>query len=429
MIFKTFDNNDGIASKIGILNRSFSEITKAYEKAKEVTSKDNGQSFLKNFVDNLKIDVNEVSDLYKKLIVTQKDIEPFLKSIDVYDGFDDNQAKIVLNDLKTQKDLVDDNKSSWDKYYETLKNKPGMEWQEKFVQTMDLTKASTDDVKEAQTAARQAAVNYNNDLGKLTIGAKATSIALKGLALAGNILVSLVISKVISTVYEMAQASDTVGKAAKEAADELITQRQNGVQFRIGKYNILAFHSTRISLHKIVELWNQIISKVGFSDISPTVIISHIRRRGEIGGSAKKVGKRIKELERLYGIQNGATSFQGNQYEVVTNKSEAPKKSQSDLAAQMGISVDTLQNYKMLAEMIPELEELVSTGIVTTHIKRGVPKRYPLQNLDIYMPKPYNQIRSNQGYVVCLMVALTETYVFPMWNKLVTRLSPICGRE
>lgn len=50
---------------------------------------------------------------------------------------------------------------------------------------------------------------------------------------------------------------------------------------------------------------------------------------------------------------------------MVTNKSEAPKKSQSDLAAQLGISVDTLQNYKMLAEMIPELDELVSTGIVT----------------------------------------------------------------
>lgn len=33
----------------------------------------------------------------------------------------------------------------------------------------------------------------------------------------------------------------------------------------------------------------------------------------------------------------------------------------------MGISVDTLQNYKMLADMIPELDELVTTGIVTTH--------------------------------------------------------------
>lgn len=29
---------------------------------------------------------------------------------------------------------------------------------------------------------------------------------------------------------------------------------------------------------------------------------TNIRQRGEIGGSAKKVGKRIKELERLYGI-------------------------------------------------------------------------------------------------------------------------------
>ena len=30
----------------------------------------------------------------------------------------------------------------------------------------------------------------------------------------------------------------------------------------------------------------------------------------------------------------------------------------------IGISVDTLNNYKKLTEMIPELEELVDTGIV-----------------------------------------------------------------
>lgn len=113
---------------------------------------------------------------------------------------------------------------------------------------------------------------------------------------------------------------------------------------------------------------SQIISKIGNPDISPTVIISHIRRRGEIGGSAKKVGKRIKELERLYGIREGSAGGNGsNQYkkkELEPNNS-VEAKSQSDLAAQLGISVDTLQNYKMLAEMIPELDELVSTGIVT----------------------------------------------------------------
>lgn len=89
---------------------------------------------------------------------------------------------------------------------------------------------------------------------------------------------------------------------------------------------------------------------------------SNIRRRGEIGGSAKKVGKRIKELERIYGIHNGGN--RGNQY-VEAEPSYSVLAKQADIASQMGISVDTLQNYKLLADMIPELDELVDTGIVT----------------------------------------------------------------
>ena len=68
----------------------------------------------------------------------------------------------------------------------------------------------------------------------------------------------------------------------------------------------------------------------------------------------------------MYEIKNGSAYFQGNQYEVVvTNKSKAPLLTQEQLATQLGISVDTLQNYKMLADMIPELEDLLDTGIVT----------------------------------------------------------------
>ena len=36
----------------------------------------------------------------------------------------------------------------------------------------------------------------------------------------------------------------------------------------------------------------------------------------------------------------------------------------------MGISVDTLQNYKLLSEMIPELSDLVDTGIFLVFILR-----------------------------------------------------------
>lgn len=86
------------------------------------------------------------------------------------------------------------------------------------------------------------------------------------------------------------------------------------------------------------------------------LIETNIRQRGDVGGSAKKVGKRIKELERIYGVREGRP-------EKLPNNSVV--KSQEDIAAQMGISVDTLQNYKMMAEMIPELEDLMDTGIVT----------------------------------------------------------------
>lgn len=77
-----------------------------------------------------------------------------------------------------------------------------------------------------------------------------------------------------------------------------------------------------------------------------------------------KLGRCIKELERIYGIQHGATSFQGNQHNEVSPKlSESP--TQENLADMIGISVDTLNNYKKLTELIPELEDLVDTGIVT----------------------------------------------------------------
>ena len=52
----------------------------------------------------------------------------------------------------------------------------------------------------------------------------------------------------------------------------------------------------------------------------------------------------------------------GNNQHSLPNNSVS---SQSDLAKQIGISTDTLQNYKKLTEMIPELEELVDTGIAT----------------------------------------------------------------
>lgn len=58
-------------------------------------------------------------------------------------------------------------------------------------------------------------------------------------------------------------------------------------------------------------------------------------------------------MERLYGIQNG-----NNQYDRVTQNAK-PSFTQEDLAAKLGMSVDALQRYKILANMIPELDDKV----------------------------------------------------------------------
>lgn len=80
-----------------------------------------------------------------------------------------------------------------------------------------------------------------------------------------------------------------------------------------------------------------------------------------------KLGKCIKELDRLYGIKNGGSGFYGNQHgknEELTNNFTTPQKTEKDIADMMGISRQQLQNYKKLTEMIPELEDWVDTGIL-----------------------------------------------------------------
>lgn len=89
------------------------------------------------------------------------------------------------------------------------------------------------------------------------------------------------------------------------------------------------------------------------------LIETNIRQHGDVGGSAKKIGLRIKELERIYGIREGSTNKQG------TIVGENFSFTQKNLADELGIDVRTMHNYKKLTEMIPELEDLVDTRIVT----------------------------------------------------------------
>lgn len=106
-------------------------------------------------------------------------------------------------------------------------------------------------------------------------------------------------------------------------------------------------------------------------EILQDLLETNIRQRGDVGGSAKKVGLRIKELERIYGIKQGK-----NQHSSLSNNLTS-SKTQEQLATEMGITRETLHNYKMLADMIPELSDLVDTGVVTKTTALAIMKNLP----------------------------------------------------
>lgn len=83
------------------------------------------------------------------------------------------------------------------------------------------------------------------------------------------------------------------------------------------------------------------------------LIESNLRQRGIGNPNPVKLGRCIKELERIYGFREGRPEKLSNNFTVNNQPTN-----ESELAEQLGMTRQTLQNYKKLTEMIPELEEL-----------------------------------------------------------------------
>ena len=114
-------------------------------------------------------------------------------------------------------------------------------------------------------------------------------------------------------------------------------------------------------------------------EITKCLIETNIRQRGIGNTNPVKFGRCLKELERIYGIK------QGKRTDLETFPQDAEKSiSQEDLASQFGMSVDTLNRYKQLADSIPEIQTLLETGIVTPTTARAIIKKLPEFQQNLY---------------------------------------------
>lgn len=215
-----------------MFGKSFSDIAKPFKDAFNLAAEgfdpaSGDQGFFKNLKNNLTsqiTQVNEVSDLYGKLIVTKKNIAPFLKDTSSFKNFGDIEASQTLNQLKHQQNLVDTNRSTWEKYFS---NNKGKEWQKSLIENNKLVASSTEDVKNAQEKGYQQALNFNQSLEKLTIGSKAAAVGMKLLSTAANIGVSMAISAAITAVYKLTQVSKDVANAAQDSANSFNTSKDS----------------------------------------------------------------------------------------------------------------------------------------------------------------------------------------------------------
>ncbi len=215
-IFKTLDSDKNtFSSKFSIFGKSFEDIGNRFKKVANelIVTNDYTISNIANAWKNSSVK----KDLSDKFIVTKSDIQNKLEDLSVYNKDPSN----ILKKLQKVSDESKVDPTAWQKYFDTLSK--GEKWQEKFVQENDVMKVSIGSVDAAQNAAKQSAIAYNNGLEEMTIGAKAANIAMKALAVAGNIaftlLLNVAIKKIDGYVNRVKYAKEEIEKSRSEYDD------------------------------------------------------------------------------------------------------------------------------------------------------------------------------------------------------------------
>ncbi|BAB80810.1 hypothetical protein [Clostridium perfringens str. 13] len=85
------------------------------------------------------------------------------------------------------------------------------------------------------------------------------------------------------------------------------------------------------------------------------LISTNIMQRGVGNVNPMKMAKCIMELERIKGI------YKGN-HQKVKQDNLTSQYSQKDMAEELGITRQQLQDYKKLLNLIPELQQMVENG-------------------------------------------------------------------
>lgn len=115
-------------------------------------------------------------------------------------------------------------------------------------------------------------------------------------------------------------------------------------------------------------------------EILKDLLETNVRQRGNIDGSALKLGRIIAELERIYGVQHG-----NNQ----RTSPMANSRTQDELFEMLGVSKDTYHRAKNLLELIPELQDSLEEGYISASAASRLLARLPeSEQIEVFASMP-----------------------------------------
>ena len=203
LIFKVFDNDiDKWTAKIGVFGKSFNELGTAINNAFNSTI-DNIDNFDENisFWESLKNNLmpKDGESLFKNSlgeIISQENIDSYIKELDL------DSARDELETIFEWDSKISNKQATWQDYFDTLRDGSENYIPDLIKNTDDLSKLTGNDLVKANKAARTSAIAHNQALKQQTLSAKAGQLALKGLALVGNMLAGVVLSLAISELVK-----------------------------------------------------------------------------------------------------------------------------------------------------------------------------------------------------------------------------------
>jgi ParB family transcriptional regulator, chromosome partitioning protein len=138
----------------------------------------------------------------------------------------------------------------------------------------------------------------------------------------------------------------------------------------ITKDNVIVSGHQRVRACKelgIEEIEARIKDYANDDEVIKDLLETNIRQRGNIDSSGTKLGRTIKELERIYGIRTGRGGDRTSN-PTMLDCVEKNVNCQQDIANMLNTNKETYRLSKQIADLIPELQEMEISGNITASV-------------------------------------------------------------